>query len=191
MVGKLFPTPIPTMPTAPHRQLHDAGRHRRLATPSSSTTSNSERARHDRQTAGPERRSARGRPRFRPGRSAAHHSAALSDRGDRQARGRTHARTGVHATARRRRPASHPGRGLDFRDEVMAHLFDRGDPTPKRTLTFNIELTDEGETTGTAGRRTTDVPQLASRRQARVRQRRDLATAISSSTSATLRGART
>ena len=32
----------------------------------------------------------------------------------------------------------------------MAQIFDRGDPTPKRRLTFNIELTDEGETTGTA-----------------------------------------
>ena len=42
------------------------------------------------------------------------------------------------------------GDGLDFRDEVMAQIFDPGDPTPKRSLTFNIELTDEGETTGTA-----------------------------------------
>ena len=41
-----------------------------------------------------------------------------------------------------------PGDGLDFRDEVMAQIFDRGDPTPRRTLTFHIELTDEGETTG-------------------------------------------
>ena len=28
------------------------------------------------------------------------------------------------------------GDGLDFRDEVMAQIFDRGDPVPKRTLTF-------------------------------------------------------
>jgi len=41
------------------------------------------------------------------------------------------------------------GDGLDFRDEIMAQVFDRGDPTPKRKLTFHIELTDEGETTGT------------------------------------------
>jgi len=41
------------------------------------------------------------------------------------------------------------GAGLDFRDEVLAQIFDRGDPTPKRTLTFNIELTDEGVTHGT------------------------------------------
>ena len=42
------------------------------------------------------------------------------------------------------------GEGLDFRDEVMAQIFDRGDPTPRRRLTFHIELTDEGETTGPA-----------------------------------------
>ena len=45
-----------------------------------------------------------------------------------------------------------PGAGLDFRDEVMAHLFDKGDPRPKRTLTFLIEVTDEGQTTGTAAK---------------------------------------
>jgi hypothetical protein len=43
-----------------------------------------------------------------------------------------------------------PGEGLDFRDEVMAQIFDRGDPAPKRTLVFNIEVTDDGETTGPA-----------------------------------------
>jgi hypothetical protein len=42
------------------------------------------------------------------------------------------------------------GANLDFRDEVMAQLFDRGDPLPKRTLTFEIEVTDEGQTTGPA-----------------------------------------
>lgn len=42
------------------------------------------------------------------------------------------------------------GEGLDFRDEVMAQIFDRGDPVPKRTLTFNVEVTDEGSTSGTA-----------------------------------------
>lgn len=41
-----------------------------------------------------------------------------------------------------------PGERLDFRDEVMAQIFDRGDPTPRRTLTFLIEVTDEGSTTG-------------------------------------------
>ena len=41
-----------------------------------------------------------------------------------------------------------PGDSLDVRDEVMAHIFDRGDPAPNRTLTFNIEVTDEGKTSG-------------------------------------------
>src|SRR6185436_10368520 len=41
-----------------------------------------------------------------------------------------------------------PGATLDVRDEVMAHIFDRGDPAPKRTLTFTIETTDEGKTSG-------------------------------------------
>lgn len=40
------------------------------------------------------------------------------------------------------------GENLDFRDEIMAQIYDRGDPVPKRTLTFNIEVTDEGETHG-------------------------------------------
>lgn len=44
------------------------------------------------------------------------------------------------------------GDGVDFRDEVMAHIFDRGNPVPKRTLTFLIEVTDEGEVSGPAGR---------------------------------------
>jgi hypothetical protein len=42
------------------------------------------------------------------------------------------------------------GANLDFRDEVMAQIFDRGDPFPKRTLRFDIEVTDEGETKGPA-----------------------------------------
>jgi hypothetical protein len=41
-----------------------------------------------------------------------------------------------------------PGADLDVRDEVMAHIFDRGDPAPKRTLTFTIEVTDDGTTSG-------------------------------------------
>jgi hypothetical protein len=45
-----------------------------------------------------------------------------------------------------------PGAALDFRDEVMAQIFDKGDPVPKRTLTFSIEVTDEGEATGPAAR---------------------------------------
>ena len=41
-----------------------------------------------------------------------------------------------------------PGEGLDFRDEILAQIFDAGDPIPKRTLTFHIEVTDEGSTKG-------------------------------------------
>jgi hypothetical protein len=41
-----------------------------------------------------------------------------------------------------------PGADLDFRDEVMAQIFDRGDPFPKRTLRFDIEVTDQGESSG-------------------------------------------
>ena len=44
-----------------------------------------------------------------------------------------------------------PGEQLDFRDEVMAQIYDRGDPTPKRTLTFLIEVTDEGHDERAAG----------------------------------------
>ncbi len=40
------------------------------------------------------------------------------------------------------------GAALDFRDEIMAQIYDRGDPTPQRTLTFHIEVTDEGSTRG-------------------------------------------
>jgi hypothetical protein len=40
------------------------------------------------------------------------------------------------------------GEALDFRDEVLAQIFDRGDPTPRRTLSFRIEVTDEGSTRG-------------------------------------------
>ncbi len=41
-----------------------------------------------------------------------------------------------------------PGETIDFRDEIMAQIFDRGDAVPKRTLDFSIETTDEGQTAG-------------------------------------------
>ena len=41
------------------------------------------------------------------------------------------------------------GAALDFRDEIIAQIFDKGDPAPKRTLTFHIEVTDDGVTVGT------------------------------------------
>jgi hypothetical protein len=44
------------------------------------------------------------------------------------------------------------GAELDFRDEIMAHIFDRGNPMPRRTLTFDIEVTDEGQTSGPAAK---------------------------------------
>ena len=44
------------------------------------------------------------------------------------------------------------GADLDFRDEIMAQIFDRGDPFPKRTLTFDIEVTDDGQVRGAAAR---------------------------------------
>ena len=40
------------------------------------------------------------------------------------------------------------GENLDFRDEVMAQIYDAGDPVPRRTLTFDIDVTDAGETHG-------------------------------------------
>jgi hypothetical protein len=40
------------------------------------------------------------------------------------------------------------GDALDFRDEVMGQIFDRGDAAPKRTLRFDIEVTDEGSSHG-------------------------------------------
>jgi hypothetical protein len=40
------------------------------------------------------------------------------------------------------------GAHLDFRDEIMAQIYDRSDPVPKRTLTFQIEVTDQGATHG-------------------------------------------
>ena len=44
------------------------------------------------------------------------------------------------------------GADLDFRDEVMAQIFERGDRVPKRMLTFTIETTDQGTISGPAFR---------------------------------------
>ena len=33
---------------------------------------------------------------------------------------------------------------LDFRDEILGRIYDRGDPTPRRTLTFHIEVSNTG-----------------------------------------------
>ncbi|HML13424.1 MAG TPA: hypothetical protein VK456_08980 [Xanthobacteraceae bacterium] len=41
-----------------------------------------------------------------------------------------------------------PGEALDFRDEIMAQIYDKGDPQPKRLLTFNVDVSDDGTTSG-------------------------------------------
>jgi hypothetical protein len=43
-----------------------------------------------------------------------------------------------------------PGHALDFRDEIMAQIYDPDDSTRKRQLTFHIEVTDDGTTHGPA-----------------------------------------
>lgn len=43
------------------------------------------------------------------------------------------------------------GDHLDIRDEVLAQIFDKGDPIPKRRLVFHIEVTDEGWTLNILG----------------------------------------
>jgi hypothetical protein len=60
---------------------------------------------------------------------------------------------------------------LIFVMKVMAQIFDRGDPAPKRSLTFDIEVTDQGTTTGPAFPRTAHRSRLAEDRNADVRQR--------------------
>jgi hypothetical protein len=60
---------------------------------------------------------------------------------------RTRAPTFMRLLVATAQPRIH-GEQLDFRDEIMAHIYDRGDAMPKRTLTFDIEVTDEGETHG-------------------------------------------
>ena len=38
-----------------------------------------------------------------------------------------------------------PGERLDFRDEVMAQIYDPGNPAPQRKLVFDIEVTDQAK----------------------------------------------
>jgi hypothetical protein len=49
------------------------------------------------------------------------------------------------------------GEALDFRDEVMAQIFDSGNPAPQRTLEFDIEVSDEGVTRGPGVARHVDI----------------------------------
>ncbi len=41
-----------------------------------------------------------------------------------------------------------PGDKLDFRDEVLAQIYDPGDPQPRRRLVFHVEVSDTGATRG-------------------------------------------
>lgn len=41
-----------------------------------------------------------------------------------------------------------PGADLDVRDEVMAQIYDPGDPAAKRSLVYRIEMSDDGDTCG-------------------------------------------
>jgi hypothetical protein len=50
-----------------------------------------------------------------------------------------------------------PGDDLDFRDEIMAQIYDPGDPAPKRKLVFNIETSDTGVTSGPAFKERRDI----------------------------------
>ncbi len=50
--------------------------------------------------------------------------------------------------------AGHPrieGERLDSRDELLAMMFDKGDPAPKRKIVLTIDVTDDGEVTGRPG----------------------------------------
>jgi hypothetical protein len=48
-----------------------------------------------------------------------------------------------------------PGADIDFRDEVLSQIYDRGDGHPRRTLTFHIEVSDQGKTRGAVIQRRT------------------------------------
>jgi hypothetical protein len=50
-----------------------------------------------------------------------------------------------------------PGDDLDFRDEIMAHIYDPGNLAPKRKLVFDIETSDTGTTHGPAFKERRDI----------------------------------
>ena len=52
------------------------------------------------------------------------------------------------------------GDNLDFRDEIMAHIYDPSDPAPKRKLVFDIETSDTGTTHGPAFKERRDITNL-------------------------------
>ncbi|AMV39721.1 hypothetical protein [Planctomyces sp. SH-PL62] len=41
-----------------------------------------------------------------------------------------------------------PGKDLDFRDEILDQIYDPGDPRPRRTLTFEVAVSDDGYSRG-------------------------------------------
>lgn len=43
------------------------------------------------------------------------------------------------------------GEALDYRDEVLAQIYDPGDPAPKRELVFHVEVSDQGTTKNVLG----------------------------------------
>ena len=47
------------------------------------------------------------------------------------------------------------GEQLDFRDEILAHIYDAGDPVKKRLLSFDIDVSDHGEAHGIGFQRQT------------------------------------
>jgi hypothetical protein len=42
------------------------------------------------------------------------------------------------------------GEGVDFRNEILAQIYDGGDPAPKRQLVFHVEVSDTGVERGPA-----------------------------------------
>ena len=130
-----------------------------------------------------------GQPRRRRRAAADHRRASCSATSisSRRCGSSIRSRSSASRRARRRAPRSScgcswrrssrgfPATDLDFRDEVMAQIFDKGDPFPKRTLTFTIELTDDGETSGSASRERRTFRNWRKVGHDRVRQRRRVA----------------
>lgn len=50
------------------------------------------------------------------------------------------------------------GEDIDFRDEVLSHIYDHGDPTPRRRLVMNIEVSDAVRSRGLLVQRRTFAP---------------------------------
>ena len=76
----------------------------------------------------------------------------------------------------------------DFRDEILGRIYDRGDPQPRRTLTFHIEVSDTGTHRGVLGCAATSRTGSASGASTSPRRPRRT-TATSSSTIRIRRGA--